>query len=225
MLAIQRGLLAAKAAWVIQELPCFLAGILGLLYMYSSQTGYSVAAWLLMGMYTVHYTQRALIYPFFIKQGAQTKASAFVLALVFCLYNGYLQCRFLVLFDPYTAEEHASLRFIAGVLLFCTGMAINLHSDAILRNLRTERNPHFQPGTRYYIPRGGAFEFVSGANFFGEIVEWAGFAIAANSWVAFAFAAFTFANIGPRGAQHHQWLRAKFEDYPAHRRAVIPFLW
>lgn len=79
--------------------------------------------------------------------------------------------------------------------------------------------------TGYKIPRGGAFELVSGANFFGEIVEWFGFALAAWSLPAFAFAVFTFANIGPRAASHHQWYLKKFPDYPRNRRAVIPFVW
>ena len=48
------------------------------------------------------------------------------------------------------------------------------------------------------------FEYVSGANFFGEIVEWTGFAIASWSGIAAAFAFFTFCNIGPRALQHHQ---------------------
>ena len=42
------------------------------------------------------------------------------------------------------------------------------------RNLR-------KPGDKaYYIPRGGCFELVSGANFLGEIIEWFGFAIAVS---------------------------------------------
>lgn len=48
--------------------------------------------------------------------------------------------------------------------------------------------------------------YVSGANFFGEIVEWAGFAVASGgalSSVAFAF--FTACNIAPRALQHHKW--------------------
>lgn len=69
------------------------------------------------------------------------------------------------------------------------------------------------------------FEYVSGANFFGEIVEWSGFALAAWSIVPLAFAFFTFSNTGPRGHQHHQWYLKKFNDYPKHRKGVIPFVW
>ncbi len=63
------------------------------------------------------------------------------------------------------------------------------------------------------------------SSYFGEIVEWAGFALACRSLPAAAFAAFTFANLGPRGAAHHAWYIQRFEDYPRRRRAVLPFLW
>ena len=76
----------------------------------------------------------------------------------------------------------------------------------------------------YKIPRGGAFEWVSGANYLGEIMEWGGFAAAAWSLPAAAFAIFTLCNIGPRAWQHHQWYRKQFDDYPRHRRALIPFV-
>ncbi len=76
----------------------------------------------------------------------------------------------------------------------------------------------------------------------GEIIEWAGFAIATWSLPGLAFAIFTFCNIGPRGykvfhalnvqsnfilllKQHHQWYQQKFENYPRSRKAVIPFIW
>jgi 3-oxo-5-alpha-steroid 4-dehydrogenase len=66
---------------------------------------------------------------------------------------------------------------------------------------------------------------VSGANYFGEIVEWCGYALAAQSLPATAFAVFTFANTAPRAWRHHQWYQEKFDDYPKNRWAVIPFLW
>lgn len=118
------------------------------------------------------------------------------------------------------SESVYTPRFLIGCGVWLAGLYTNWQADAILRNLR-------KPGdTQYYIPYGGAFQFVSGANFFGEIVEWTGFALACWSLPAAAFAAFTFLNIGPRGAQHHAWYKAKFGDkYPRDRNAVIPFLW
>ncbi|CAD7945742.1 unnamed protein product [Amoebophrya sp. A25] len=78
----------------------------------------------------------------------------------------------------------------------------------------------------YKIPYGGLFEYTSAANLTAEILEWGGFAIAACSLPAAAFAWYTFSNIGPRGHHHHQWYLKKFgEAYPKHRKAVIPFIW
>ena len=56
----------------------------------------------------------------------------------------------------------------------------------------------------YLIFSGGLFEYVSCANFFSEIVEWFGFAIASWSSVAFAFSFFTAANLIPRAVHHHK---------------------
>lgn len=62
---------------------------------------------------------------------------------------------------------------------------------------------HF--GIFLFLP-GGMFRFVSGANFFGEIVEWCGYAVAAWSLPSFAFAFFTICSIGPRACHHHRYL-------------------
>uniref|UniRef100_A0A1I7XKG9 S5A_REDUCTASE domain-containing protein n=1 Tax=Heterorhabditis bacteriophora TaxID=37862 RepID=A0A1I7XKG9_HETBA len=88
--------------------------------------------------------------------------------------------------------------YYTGVLVFSSGMFINVQSDSILRNLRKPKEMGYQ------IPRGGLFEFVSGANFFGEIVEWMGYALICRSLPAIAFALFTICNIGPRAIQHHK---------------------
>lgn len=78
-------------------------------------------------------------------------------------------------------------------------------------------------GDRYKIPMGGMFNYVSGANFFGECLEWTGFALASWSWSGLAFAAVTWGNTGPRAVQHHKWYLQKFGDkYPRHRKALIP---
>eukprot|EP00123_Amoebidium_parasiticum_P010077 comp19880_c0_seq1/m.24040 comp19880_c0_seq1/g.24040 ORF comp19880_c0_seq1/g.24040 comp19880_c0_seq1/m.24040 type:complete len:274 (-) comp19880_c0_seq1:701-1522(-) len=208
-----------KVAWVLQEAPCLVMTIYCLLHADPSL----MASWpnrILVGLYAIHYINRTLIFPMRIKGGKPTPLSVFLLAFIFCLYNGYMQMAYQTQIATYQDDWLTDPRFVFGVVMFGAGMAINIQADNILLNLR-------KPGeTGYKIPRGGMFEFVSGANFFGEIVEWTGFAIASWSLMGAAFAIFTFCNIGPRGMQHHKWYLEKFkEEYPKSRFAVIPFLW
>ena len=70
------------------------------------------------------------------------------MAFVFCMLNGYLQARYLSKFAYYENSWLSNPIFICGVALFVTGMAINIHSDCTLRNLR-------KPGEKgYKIPKG-----------------------------------------------------------------------
>ncbi|MEL6182594.1 MAG: 3-oxo-5-alpha-steroid 4-dehydrogenase, partial [Myxococcota bacterium] len=111
-------------------------------------------------------------------------------------------------------------RFIVGVLVFAVGMAINLHSDTLLLNLR---KPH-EHG--YKIPHGGVYRWVSSPNYLGEIIEWFGWALATWSLGGLAFALYTAANLAPRAWTHHRWYLDTFPDtYPKERRALIPWVW
>ncbi|XP_074908497.1 3-oxo-5-alpha-steroid 4-dehydrogenase 1 [Buteo buteo] len=209
--------LPARPAWALQELPSLLVP-LGL----AACGGAAAAAWpnrLLLGCFVVHYAHRALIFPLLIREGKPTPFFTFVLALLFCVYNGYLQGRSLSNYAEYPSGWLKDPCFITGFIGWLTGMAINIHSDHILRNLR-------KPGeSGYKIPRGGMFEYVSGANFFGEILEWFGFALACCTIESLAFALCTLFILGSRAKQHHQWYLEKFEDYPKNRKIVIPFVY
>lgn len=209
-----------KLAWIVQEAPCVVIPVATLLFYTDAGVISARPNQVLLGMYLLHYIHRTCIFPLQLRGGKPTPFLVFLGALVFCLYNGYMQSATLARLQRYSDDWLSDPRFVIGAITFFTGMAINIHSDYTLIHLR-------KPGeTGYKIPRGGAFELVSGANFFGEIVEWTGFAIACWSLPALAFAIFTFSNIAPRGAQHHQNYLEKFKDqYPKSRRAVIPFLW
>ncbi|KFP55467.1 3-oxo-5-alpha-steroid 4-dehydrogenase 1, partial [Cariama cristata] len=162
---------------------------------------------------------RALIFPLLIREGKPTPFFTFVLALLFCVYNGYLQGRSLSNYAKYPSGWLKHPCFVTGFIGWLIGMAINIHSDHILRNLR-------KPGeTGYKIPRGGMFEYVTGANFFGEILEWFGFALACCTIESLAFALCTLFILGSRAKQHHQWYLEKFEGYPKCRKIVIPFVY
>ncbi|MEJ2006114.1 MAG: methyltransferase, partial [Cyclobacteriaceae bacterium] len=74
-------------------------------------------------------------------------------------------------------------------------------------------------------PEGGLFRWVSCPHYFGEILEWSGWAVLTWSLPGFAFALFTFANLAPRAIAHHRWYKEKYENYPANRKALIPLIW
>ncbi|KAM8966987.1 3-oxo-5-alpha-steroid 4-dehydrogenase 1 [Pelodytes ibericus] len=204
-----------RCAWFIQELPSF---VLPVYFIYQHHQLGAVTM-ILIGVFTLHYLHRTFIFPFLIRGGKPTPFISFALAFIFCCYNGYLQSSYLCRHTAFSAEWVQDPRFIAGIAMFFSGMFINIYSDHILRNLR-------KPGeTGYKIPRGGLFEYVSGANFFGEIVEWSGYAIAGWSLPAAAFAIFTTLVLTSRAKQHHQWYLEKFEDYPKSRKILVPFLY
>ncbi|KAM4027070.1 3-oxo-5-alpha-steroid 4-dehydrogenase 1 [Anomaloglossus baeobatrachus] len=202
-----------RVAWFVQELPSFAVPVYHLI-VYTETAGASLV---LLGAFICHYAQRTLVFPFLIRGGKPTPLASFCLALIFCCYNGYLQSSYLCKYASLPPDWTHEPRFIIGMALFICGMFVNIHSDYILRNLR-------RPGEEgYKIPRGGLFEYVSGANFLGEIVEWSGFAIAGWSIPGAAFAVFTFLVLLSRAQQHHQWYIEKFEDYPKGRKILIPF--
>ena len=210
-------LIEARVGWVIMEVtsPLFLGlAYLGGLEAFNPVTLLFVLLW--MG----HYANRALLYPLRMKNGLRPMPFTMVaMGALFNLVNGYLNGRHLALFgDRYAAGWLTDPRFLFGIALFFTGMIINLRSDGILRRLREGDEP------AYKIPRGGMFELVSCANYLGEVVEWTGWAVLTWSVAGLTFALWTAANLVPRARAHHEWYRRTFPDYPANRKAIIPYI-
>ena len=130
-----------------------------------------------------------------------------------------LQTQHLCQYQKFANDYHKTPYFLCSIFVFFIGFHINLQSDSILRNLREQ-------GKGYQIPRGGMFEYVSGANHFGEILEWFGFAMASGFSIApVSFFVYTCGNLIPRASSTHEWYQTKFEDYPKHRKAVIPLIY
>jgi protein-S-isoprenylcysteine O-methyltransferase Ste14 len=165
-----------------------------------------------------HYLYRALVYPFLLARASHPMPlSVVIMSVVFNMVNAGTNGLWLFfLGTPRTGT--ISPLFVVGMVLFVTGFVMHVHADRVLRNLRS-------PGeSGYKIPHGGLFEFVSCPNYLGELIEWSGWAMAAFSLPALGFALWTFANLVPRAITHHRWYREHFTDYPASRRALIPFI-
>ncbi|XP_039182955.1 3-oxo-5-alpha-steroid 4-dehydrogenase 2 [Crotalus tigris] len=212
----RRAHLPARRAWFLQELPAFL--VPALLLALRNPPGFApLGCRLLGGMFCGHYFHRTFIYSFF-RRGRPFPLKIVFLGALFCIYNGFLQGYYMIYCAEYPDDWCKDIRFLSGLLLFLSGMGINIHSDFLLRQLR-------KPGEfTYKIPQGGLFAYVSGANFFGEILEWFGYAIATWSLPAFAFAFFTLCCIGPRAYHHHRYYLKTFTAYPRSRKALIPFI-
>ena len=99
-------------------------------------------------------------------------------------------------------------------------MAINLHSDHVIRHLR-------KPGdTKHYLPKDGMYNFVTSGNYFGELLEWTGFAIVAGSPAAWVFVWWTAANLVPRAHAINKKYRSEFgNEAVGNRKRIIPFVY
>jgi protein-S-isoprenylcysteine O-methyltransferase Ste14 len=207
--------LPARFAWLLMESPASLL----FAAVYAAGSSWAGAAPLvLLLLWQLHYVHRAFLFPLAMRAGRRMPVALVLLAVAFNVLNGLVNAWWIAELGSYPASWLTGPRFLAGAALFLGGFALNLWSDRTLRRLRG-------PGdTAYRVPRGGAFEWVSCPNYLGEIVEWAGWAVATWSLAGLAFAVFTAANLVPRALAHHEWYHQRFADYPPERRALVPFL-
>lgn len=216
-----------KAAWVIMEAPAFIFLLYQTISFAASgvETGNSrTVLYIMAGLFLLHYFQRSFIFPFLMRGKSKMPIAIMLMGMTFNTLNAYLIGGWLYGQAPagmYGTHWLWSPQFIIGAVVFFTGMAINLHSDHIIRNLR-------KPGdTKHYIPRKGLYKYVTSANYFGEFTEWVGYAILTWSPAGLLFAAWTFANLAPRAKS----LTAKYEEefgeeYKSLRKKhIIPFIW
>ncbi|MGB0651467.1 MAG: DUF1295 domain-containing protein [Rhodothermales bacterium] len=206
-----------RMGWIVMEVisPAALLGVLWWRFDpdLAALSGYQVG---LVALWLGHYVYRAILYPFLMRWKEKRMPVVIMLsAVVFNLVNGGLNGAQIGAISP---PSDISIPMWIGLFLFVAGLLINIQSDAILRSLR-------RPGeTGYKIPEGGMYRWVTSPNYFGEMLEWIGFAMLAATPAAVAFAVWTAANLIPRALSHHAWYKDQFAEYPRHRKAVIPFM-
>lgn len=202
--------LPARVGWVVMEAPSF---FLFALFWWLNPVAFDPLVLALAIAWLVHYGQRTFIYSLRMKaDGKRKPLLTVVMAIVFNFLNAFGN-------GTQLTSRPIDAAFVIGLALFALGFGLNVHSDAVLRALRADGS------TGYSIPQRGLHRFIAAPNYFGEIVEWLGFAIAAQTLGGWAFFAFTCANLVPRAWSHLKWYRAEFKDYPASRKALLPFLW
>lgn len=210
-----------RPAWFLMESPVVAAMLL--LWLLSDRRG-ETSLIVMTSIFLLHYVQRSFIFPFLIKGKSRMPVAIMAMGITFNIINAYLIGGWLFYVSPadtYPVSWLASPLFILGTLIFLAGMAINLHSDYIIRHLR-------KPGdTRHYIPKGGMFRYVTSANYLGELTEWLGYAILTWSVGGLVFFIWTFANLAPRARSLHGRYISEFGDEYRllGRKYIIPFLY
>lgn len=206
--------------WVLMEAPVF---IVMLLLWWFSERRTDVVRVVFLLLFEMHYFHRSFIFPQKIRGHSRMPLSIILMGALFNTLNALMQGGWIFHLSPATAyqpEWLTSLPFWVGIVVFFYGMYVNIHSDSIIRNLR-------QPGdTRHYLPKAGMFRYVTSANYFGEFVEWIGFAILTWSWAGAVFALWTFANLAPRAARIYEMYQREFPDELDTERTkrMIPFI-
>lgn len=206
-----------KVGWFIMELPAFL--VFPMLFLFGSGAKNPVT-WVFFGFWVFHYLNRDLVFPWRLKTKKKMMPLAIVIfAWIFNFMNGFINGFYLGYMSPeYDISWFYDPRFIGGAALFIGGLYINWQADTILISLRKGGE------TGYKIPFGFLYKYISCPNYFGEMVEWAGFALMAWSMPALSFSLWTTVNLLPRALSHHKWYRSEFADYPKNRKAVVPFI-
>ena len=210
-----------KVGWVLMVAGVFFAMLI--LWLLSDRTC-CITCIVFLLLFETHYFQRTFVFPFLMRGKSRMPLSIVLMGVVFNLLNACMQGGWIFFFLPegmYTPQWLGTPQFIIGTVIFLAGMGINIHSDKVIRNLR-------QPGdTKHYFPHKGMYRYVTSANYFGEFVEWCGFAILTWSWAGAVFALWTFANLGPRAARINKRYWQEFPDEMAKYRPkrIIPFIY
>lgn len=217
-----------KVGWALMECPVFLV----VLYFWANSPVKFSAPYLVFFLFfELHYFHRTFVCPFLMRGNSKMPLSIMAMSVLFNLANGYIQGKWLFELAPqhpvyeqlYTGSWFTSWQFILGTVIFFCGMAINWHSDYTIRHLR-------QPGdTKHYLPKGGFYNLVTSANYFGEILEWAGWAILTWSMAGFVFVWFTMANLVPRANSiYHKYeieFAPEFQERRPKLKRVFPFIY
>lgn len=215
--------LQPQFGWFLMELPATLSFVF---FYFQGQNRFELVPLLFLGLWLVHYGNRGFVFPMLMRVAKGDKGSFGIIIVItgwaVTSIHGYLNAVFIShLSEHLTNDWLSDPRFIIGVLLWATGYTLNIHADAIVRNLRTKEEVA-NGEKNYRIPYGGLFKYVTCPSYFAELISFTGIAIATWGVGALFVLGVSAANLIPRAFQTHAWYKNKFPDYPKERKVIFP---
>lgn len=208
-----------KLAWMLMEAPVLVVMVW---LWWQSERRFQPVALTFFLLFQLHYFQRSFVFPFLMKGKSRMPVLIMLMGMLFNVLNGLMQGEWIFYLAPddlYVSRWLVTPQFIIGTLLFFVGMYINCHSDYIIRTLR-------KPGdTKHYLPQKGLYRYVTSANYFGEIIEWTGWAVLTWSVSGTVFLWWTIANLVPRADAIWHRYHEEFGDQVGKRKRIFPFIY
>ncbi|KAK4101097.1 hypothetical protein N658DRAFT_486464 [Parathielavia hyrcaniae] len=257
--------LPGRIGWLTMEVPGFLTLLYHMhalhppspnnnpLFKQLEQEGLPWQNKVLAALFVLHYSYRALLFPFLQPSMSPLHLAVWLSGFAFQVINGAMLGSWLAAYGPTTQadwdRQHltppplGTAQFAAGITIFYLGLTANYYHDDELREIRRrvlrrqrrqQQQQHQQGKTgsvvdkHYEIPQAGLFKVMLYPHYFVEWVEWFGFWMAAG-WGCVPARCFLFNEIAamlPRAVSGRRWYVERFgEDKVKGRWAVIPGVW
>ena len=205
-----------KLGWIIQEI---ISPLSFSYFFFINGTNKSIITWFFFTTWITHYIYRSIIFPLRMKNNtSEISLSVLSSAIFFNAINGFINGYYLGNLATYSNIYIYKLNFIFGLFILIIGVIINIKSDNILITIKNK-------DCGYKIPKGFLYKYISCPNYFGEIIEWFGFALMTLSFPALIFFIWTISNLVPRAIATHRWYKNKFDDYPTEKKIIFPFIY
>ncbi|ESQ41583.1 hypothetical protein EUTSA_v10014355mg [Eutrema salsugineum] len=109
---------------------------------------------------------------------------------------------------------------LAGIAMFVVGIVGNLYHHCLLAKLRKEEGGKKE----YKIPEGGLFGTIICPHYLFEILVFWGFFMISQTIYSLSFAMGTTCYLVGRSYATRRWYLSKFDHFPKHIKALVPFL-
>lgn len=218
--------ISSKLGWLLMEIPVFLSMVfIYVLSLYNGEKPFQFVTFIILIFFLLHYGQRSFVFPALMKGSSKMPLSIVFFGIFFNVCNAFMQgCWLFVIssVEMYKISWLWSPQFLIGTSIFFFGMIINMHSDRIIRKLRRSKKDD-----NYYLPQGFLFDRINSSNYFGELLEWLGFAILTWSFAGLVFFAWVFANLVPRSkAVYERYYHFFGDDFTKLKRwRIFPYIY
>ena len=172
----------------------------------------SIMQWIVFGAVVFHFSKRVLEALFVHKYSS--KMSVFAMLGVAAFYS--FVAGMIAWLNAETIPQMDFL-FNLGMIFFLIGIMGNAYHHRLLADLRKDKDG-------YFIPQGGWFEYATCPHYFFELLGWLGIFLLSRHFFTLLALIGMIGYLSGRSIKTRQWYRENFDDYPAERKYMIPFI-